>query len=109
MQRKPNPPGSRQSTNRSPNYEFHFCSSQRLKSVLLRSVRENSDSPLLASQQGKKRAYADVEALSPVAGTNEGQEKRQKAVPVASAGAGVDGLSKLRMALAQARTVLKAA
>lgn len=37
------------------------------------------------------------------------QDKRQKAVSMPNNGTGADGLSKLQMALAQARTVLKAA
>lgn len=86
----------------------HRCFSQRLKTVLLQSVRENTEpQSTTPSQHSRKRAFADLEAIRPTADTHDGHEKRQKAVPAVDTG--VDGLCKLRMALAQARTVLKAA
>lgn len=86
-----------------------LSNSQRLKSVLLQSVHETSDSGISSSssQHGRKRSFADVEPISKAAEAYSAQEKRQKATP--GSVKSDDGLSRLRTALAQARTLLKAA
>ncbi|KAJ9102466.1 hypothetical protein QFC21_002866 [Naganishia friedmannii] len=79
---------------------------QRLKSVILQSARATRPSPPPSEQSGKKRSYAAVELVPALNNQHNSPDKRQK--PVLQHDASISsGLTRLRDALASARTVLK--
>ncbi|KAJ9107946.1 hypothetical protein QFC19_002689 [Naganishia cerealis] len=80
--------------------------SQHLKSVLHQSVRATSSFADATEFSGRKRSYADIEPTSSADSQTIDSDKRQKPVPATDASK-ISSLSKLREALASARTVLK--